>query len=115
MLLRGLVFLCWFFSAVTCQAQAAPAGAIEISVGSDNVKRSIVPGGGLEEGQSFRDCPNCPQMVVVPAGSFTMGEEHNLFNSNDPQHKVTIAKPFAIGMYNVTFAEQIQPSTRRIK
>ena len=24
-------------------------------------------------GESFRDCPNCPEMVVVPAGIFMMG------------------------------------------
>jgi formylglycine-generating enzyme required for sulfatase activity len=26
-----------------------------------------------EPGQTFKDCPKCPEMVVVPAGSFTMG------------------------------------------
>jgi len=26
-----------------------------------------------EPGQSFRDCADCPEMVVVPAGSFMMG------------------------------------------
>ncbi len=26
-----------------------------------------------EIGQRFRDCPTCPVMVVVPAGSFLMG------------------------------------------
>ena len=103
MLLRGLVFLCWFFSAVTCQAQAAPAGAIEISVGSDNVKRSIVPGGGLEEGQSFRDCDGCPEMVAVPAGALTLGKAMGA-RSPKPEH-VTFAKPFAIGKFTVTVAE----------
>jgi formylglycine-generating enzyme required for sulfatase activity len=24
-------------------------------------------------GSVFRDCPDCPEMVVIPAGSFTMG------------------------------------------
>ncbi len=28
---------------------------------------------GLTPGRSFRDCPVCPDMVVVPAGSFSMG------------------------------------------
>ena len=27
----------------------------------------------LTPGQTFRDCPDCPEMVVIPAGSFTMG------------------------------------------
>jgi formylglycine-generating enzyme required for sulfatase activity len=26
-----------------------------------------------ETGEIFRDCAKCPEMVVVPAGSFTMG------------------------------------------
>ena len=103
--LRSLAFLCWVFSAVTCQAQSAPADAIEISVDSDNAKRSIVPGGGLDESQSFRDCPECPQMVAVPAGSFMMGSRYDLDSFERPLHRVTVAKPFAIGMFNVTFAE----------
>lgn len=27
----------------------------------------------LKAGEPFRDCPHCPEMVVVPAGSFLMG------------------------------------------
>ncbi|MBM4073219.1 MAG: formylglycine-generating enzyme family protein [Planctomycetes bacterium] len=45
-------------------------------------------------------------MVVVPAGSFTMGSpENEQGRSNDegPQHRVTIARPFAAGKYEVTF------------
>ena len=54
-------------------------------------------------GQTFRDCPKCPEMVVVPAGSFTMGS--NQETDAKPAHKVTIAKPFAVGKYEVTFDE----------
>jgi formylglycine-generating enzyme required for sulfatase activity len=39
-------------------------------------------------------------MVVVPAGSFTMGSGSPY---EGPQHKVTLAKPFAIGRFEVTF------------
>ena len=53
-------------------------------------------------GEFFRDCPECGEMVVVPAGSFDMGE-HTSFE--EPVHRVTIAKPFAIGRYLVTFRE----------
>jgi formylglycine-generating enzyme required for sulfatase activity len=41
-------------------------------------------------------------MVVVPAGSFDMGSNTDYEN---PVHRVTIAKPFAIGRYEVTFDE----------
>src|SRR6476660_8508341 len=29
--------------------------------------------GAAKPGTVFRDCPDCPEMVVLPAGSFTMG------------------------------------------
>ena len=56
----------------------------------------------------FRECPECPEMVVVPAGSFTMGSpssEEGWDDDEGPQHRVTIAAPFAVGKYEVTFAE----------
>ena len=59
-------------------------------------------------GQTFRDCAQCPQMVVVPAGSFTMGSpshEAGRRASEGPQRRVTIRRPFAVGKYEVTFAQ----------
>ncbi|MBM3522344.1 MAG: formylglycine-generating enzyme family protein [Alphaproteobacteria bacterium] len=43
-------------------------------------------------------------MVIVPAGEFMMGSEGGR-DSEKPVHKVTIARPFAVGRYAVTFAE----------
>jgi formylglycine-generating enzyme required for sulfatase activity len=57
---------------------------------------------GTKPGDIFRDCPDCPEMVVVPAGSFDMGSASEYEN---PVHRVSIAKPFAIGRYEVTFDE----------
>lgn len=54
-------------------------------------------------GTTFRDCPQCPEMVVVRAGSFQMGEQG--VSRSSPVRMVTIAKPFAIGVYTVTFDE----------
>lgn len=57
---------------------------------------------------SFRDCPDCPEMVVVPAGAFTMGSPQTEAGRDPyegPQHTVTIGKPFAAGQFAVTFAE----------
>ena len=57
---------------------------------------------------SFRDCPECPEMVVVPAGSYRMGSpsyEQGRQENEGPAHEVTIAAPFAIGVYEVTVAE----------
>ncbi len=57
---------------------------------------------------TFRDCPQCPEMVVLPAGAFLMGSPASEGGGSDnegPQHRVTIAKPFAVGKYEVTCAE----------
>ena len=59
-------------------------------------------------GTVFRDCPACPEMVVVPVGSFTMGSPPNeqyRQNNEGPPHRVTITRPFAIGKYEVTRGE----------
>ncbi len=56
---------------------------------------------------SFHECDNnCPQMIVVPAGSFTMGSpgtENGHDPRESPQHKVTIAQPFAVSKLPITF------------
>jgi formylglycine-generating enzyme required for sulfatase activity len=60
---------------------------------------------GLKTGDSFRECENCPEMVVVPAGSFTMGSsdgEKGRDHDEGPQHVVTISKTFAVGKLHVT-------------
>ena len=59
-------------------------------------------------GRVFRDCPECPEMVVVPAGEFLMGSpdsEKGRGKDEGPQHKVTFAQPFAVGKFEVTFAQ----------
>jgi len=57
----------------------------------------------------FRECDSgCPEMVVVPPGSFTMGspaDEEGRFGSEGPQHLVTMARRFAVGRFAVTFEE----------
>ncbi len=69
-----------------------------------------VPGGGGDRrvGEYFRDCAACPEMVVVPAGSFMMGSPESSvegFYEEKPHHRVTIGYAFAVGVYEVTFAE----------
>jgi len=63
---------------------------------------------GPKVGERFRDCPECPEMVVVPAGSYRMGSpsyEQGRQEDEGPVHEVTIATPFAIGRHEVTVAE----------
>ena len=65
----------------------------------------------LRVGQTFRDDLRAggagPEMVVVPAGAFWMGcvSGQNCQDDEYPVHKVTIGAPFAVGVYEVTFAE----------
>ncbi|MBL8271991.1 MAG: formylglycine-generating enzyme family protein [Steroidobacter sp.] len=59
-------------------------------------------------GKVFRDCANCPDMSVVPSGSFEMGAapgDAQATKDEGPRHRVTIGKPFAIGIHEVTRAQ----------
>jgi formylglycine-generating enzyme required for sulfatase activity len=74
-----------------------------------------------EVGSVFRDCPDCPEMVVIPAGKFLMGsspEEANrdieaspssdtssmrkVVAKEQPQHEVKMGMPFALAKYPIT-------------
>jgi formylglycine-generating enzyme required for sulfatase activity len=62
----------------------------------------------LEPGAVFRDCPTCPEMVVVPAGSYDMGSpvgEGDYLADEKPFHTVTIDAPLAVGRYEITRGE----------
>jgi formylglycine-generating enzyme required for sulfatase activity len=62
----------------------------------------------LKPKDTFRECEAaqtkdyCPEMVVVPAGSFTMGGRSS---DDQPDHPVTIPKPFAVAKLELTFDE----------
>ena len=46
----------------------------------------------LKAGEEFRECADCPEMIVAPAGRFTMGSPEGQGNRSErPQHEVTIA------------------------
>ncbi len=69
---------------------------------------SAAESGGIFEVEEFRDCEDCPEMVVLPAGEFMMGSpasEERRWDNEKPRHRVTIAKLFAVGKYEVSFAE----------
>lgn len=76
---------------------------IEVAIGA-NERRCLRPG----KGQRFKDCSDCPEMVVVPAGTFIMGSPPNepqREGKREDQVKVTIARPFAVGVFAVTRGE----------
>jgi formylglycine-generating enzyme required for sulfatase activity len=62
----------------------------------------------LKPNDTFQECAkNCPEMIVVPAGNFIMGSPNDEPGRRDdregPQHAVTIAAPFAVSKFDVTF------------
>lgn len=62
----------------------------------------------LKPKDAFKECDRCPEMVVVPAGRFTMGSrssEARRGKDEGPQHSVAIGTPFAVGVFAVTFDE----------
>ena len=78
---------------------AAPAVApAAVAVPKPSPEPSYPPG------KVFRDCDGCPEMVVIPGGSFMMGSalsEADREADEGPQHKVQVAK-FALGKTEVT-------------
>jgi formylglycine-generating enzyme required for sulfatase activity len=63
----------------------------------------------LHPRDTFKECStNCPEMTVVPAGSFLMGsatDEDGHEASEEPMHTVEIAQPFAVSKFSVRFAD----------
>jgi formylglycine-generating enzyme required for sulfatase activity len=59
----------------------------------------------LRPKEVFKECDICPEMIVVPEGSFTMGSrasEKGRSDNEGPQHAVKIARPLAVGKFHVT-------------
>jgi formylglycine-generating enzyme required for sulfatase activity/serine/threonine protein kinase len=60
----------------------------------------------LRPGRVFRDCSDCPEMVVIPPGSFQQGSPRDADgarSSEQPQRLVRLAEPFAISLHELTF------------
>ena len=58
-----------------------------------------------QSGDTFSECRNCPEMIVLPAGSFLMGSPENepLRRDNEKQRRITFAQPFAMSRTPVTW------------
>ena len=101
-----------------------PAGTVDQSkpptvrptVGSFDRARSaaLITGTGvraLKAGEAFRECAECPVMVVIPAGTFMMGSteaEYGHTANENPQHAVTISENLAVGKYEVTVRQFVE-------
>ena len=58
----------------------------------------------------IRDCPDCPELMVIPAGQFLLGSpaderEVHVGSGEQPGLSVTMARPFAMGRYEITVAQ----------
>src|SRR3989304_6022287 len=109
MSLMSFIFL--FAALVAMPALVEPGFAqrnLNVAASSANEQRGADSLQRLDPGTMFKDCDACPEMVVIPAGSFTMGSpatEPGRYSDEDPQHQVTIFRQFAAGEFEVTFDE----------
>jgi formylglycine-generating enzyme required for sulfatase activity len=78
---------------VTATPNSTPTKA---STPTQTAARSFTPG------EVFRDCADCPEMVVIPAGGFELGSSQADAQSG---HAVTISRAFALGRYAITVGE----------
>jgi formylglycine-generating enzyme required for sulfatase activity len=87
------------------QPQPGPQLAMADTPRRDGVPLTVAQERALKPKDIFRECENCPEMVVVPAGSFMMGspaDEKERRDNEGPQHVVTIGRAFAVGKLHVT-------------
>ena len=87
----------------------AITAAVAEATGVPGIRPDQVPNKRARNpGETFQDCPQGPELVVVPAGSFMMGSpdrEEDRHDDEGPLHEVKISYPLAVGMYAVTFDE----------
>lgn len=84
---------------------AADVGSATVSIVEDDAPDAALV---ATAGEVIKDCDECPQMIVVPAGAFKLGspdDERSREDVEGPQIDISIANAFAIGAFEVTFAE----------
>ena len=93
-------------AAVVAPPKPATPSAVKPAVG-------VFP--DLKPGDTFKDCDVCPEMVVIPAGTFMMGSSEaerrwavdqggpaEWTKREGPRHRVTIGNAFVLGKFEVT-------------
>jgi len=101
---RDALFALWPEDPEAAAARLQELGFVEVASRKDGKPATY----WLKPGESFRDLDTAPEMVVVPPTKefFWMGSKDGEGSDSErPRHRVTIAKPFAVGKYPVTFAE----------
>jgi formylglycine-generating enzyme required for sulfatase activity len=75
----------------------------DVRVLTAEAERALRPGD-----PPFKECTDCPQMLVIRAGAFTMGSpdgEKDRQEGEGPQHTVVFANQFAVAKFELTFDE----------
>ncbi|MGH6754394.1 MAG: hypothetical protein ACREDP_19740, partial [Bradyrhizobium sp.] len=67
-------------------AATQPCDGVQAEIGSGE-QRCVKPGAG----ELLKDCPDCPEMVVVPAGRFTMGATPDEHVATQPEDQVRVS------------------------
>ena len=94
-------------------------GAYDRYLMDHNDGRHVVEAKYMRPGRIFHDCKDCPEMIVIPKGSYLMGSpvsEDERYENEGPQHFVTISQQLAVGRYEVTvgeFTEFVRASQHR--
>jgi formylglycine-generating enzyme required for sulfatase activity len=81
----------------------ALAALIALAIGVAGPARAESSGQAPLPGETFRDCGDCTELVVVPPGEFDMGSSAK--PTEQPLHHVALRKSFAMGRREVTFAD----------
>ena len=117
-----LWLLGWVMAMLAGMGSAAADGPIQLAMG-------VLPQSSplLLVGTVFRDCSDCPEMVVMPLGDYTMGAqtgeeeaegiEQRFRGRAEPRHRVFVNNPFAVSRYEVTvgqFARFVQATGRHM-
>jgi len=88
------------------KASIVRLGQTTVPFGASQVTQPSVQSAVVQQpkaGSVFKECNDCPEMVVIPAGTFLMGTQDK-GQDETPQHSVSI-KGFAIGRFEVTQAQ----------
>jgi formylglycine-generating enzyme required for sulfatase activity len=81
--------------------------AILATILTSSAAQGVPSGQRKIAGKPFRDCPDCPELVTIPAGSFVMGagsSEDKGFIEEGPQHRVSISS-MSVSRFDITRGE----------
>ena len=82
--------------------------SIGVNEGGAERARAISQAPLRQVGDRFRDCRECPEMLVLPTGEFDMGsrpQDADHLEQEGPVHRVTVEMPIAMGLNEVSLGE----------